>query len=86
MPEHELAQETVLTLYLDAKLAQAQAELLTATDLHKRFPNKWTNGRHRWAEHQVAVIRALRRDAERPGQIIARYLRLRKAPCRTDPY
>jgi hypothetical protein len=85
MPEHELAQETVLTLYLDAKLALAELELRRTTELHKRFPNKWTNGRHRWAEHQVTVIRALRHDADRPGQIIARYLKLRKEPCRNDP-
>jgi len=66
-------QETVLTQYLDARVAMALGELEQAQIARKLWPSAYTRGRVVWAEHQVAALRMARRDADSPGQIIHRW-------------
>jgi hypothetical protein len=81
----DFPQDTVLVLYLDAKIALAELELLQAAAWDKLHPGPYTSGRAQWAKHQLAAFKLLRRDAERPGQIIARYLREREKQCPDQP-
>lgn len=74
MSDAEYSQETVLTLFLDAKLAQAKRALAQAGGFNAISPSAYTTGSLLWCKHQVAVIEALRRDADRPGQTIANYV------------
>jgi hypothetical protein len=73
----DLSQETVLVLYLDARIAMAEAELAQTEGWHRSNPSSYTAGKAIWAGHQLAALRIARRDAERPGPIIARYLSVR---------
>ena len=78
-------QETVLVLFLNAKIRQAEAELAQNEAWHKLHPGPYTAGKAQWAGHKLAALREARRDADRPGQIIARYLKAEAKRCRNNP-
>ena len=70
-----LDQQTVLCMFLDAKIRQAEQEMAQAERWHRSNPGPYTAGRAQWLGHKIAALKEARRDADRPGQILARFLK-----------
>lgn len=77
----DMSQETVLVLYLNARIELAERELEQGKAWYKLHPGPYTGEKLKWLKHQIAALKIARRDAERPGQIIARYLKERDRQC-----